>query len=211
MPKQSKKIRVLVAEDHNVVREGVVSILNRAGDMVVVAEARDGLEAVERFEELHPDVTLLDLEMPRLSGIEAIRKIIGQAPDARIVVLTTYAGDDRIHRALEAGASAYLLKDVATETLLEAIRKVHAGGSFVDSAVAAELAQRSMSGPSLSDREIEVLKMISSGKSNKEIAAALFVAESTVKTHVATIYEKLRVTDRTEAVVRAIQRGIISV
>ena len=211
VPKQPKKIRVLVAEDHNVVREGVVSILNRAGDITVVAEAKDGIEAVERFQECRPDVAVLDLEMPRLSGIEAIRKIIGLAPDARIVVLTTYAGDDRIHRALEAGASAYLLKDAVTDVLLDAIRKVRAGGSFVDAAVAAELAQRSMSGPSLSEREIEVLKMISGGKSNKEIAAALFVAESTVKSHVATIYEKLRVTDRTEAVVRAIQRGIIRV
>lgn len=211
VPKPTKKIRVLIAEDHNVVREGVVSILNRAGDMVVIAEAKDGIEAVERFQEFHPDVAVLDLEMPRLSGIEAIRKIICQTPDARIVVLTTYAGDDRIHRALEAGARAYLLKDAVTNVLLEAIRKIHGGGSFVDSAVAAELAQRSMSGPSLSDREIEVLKMISRGKSNKEIAAALFVAESTVKTHVASIYEKLRVTDRTEAVVRAIQRGIIRV
>lgn len=199
----------MVAEDHNVVREGVISILNRAGDMVVVAEAKDGIEAVDRFQEFHPDVSVLDLEMPRLSGIEAIRKIINHAADARIVVLTTYAGDDRIHRALEAGASAYLLKDTLTGVLLDAIRKVHAGGSFVDPAVAAELAQRSMSGPSLSDREVEVLRMISGGKSNKEIAAALFVAESTVKTHVASIYEKLKVTDRTEAVVRAIQRGII--
>jgi len=209
--KQAKKIRVLVAEDHTVVREGVVSILNRAGDMVVVAEAKNGIEAVERFQKLRPDVAVLDLEMPRLSGIEAIRKIIDHAAGARLVVLTTYAGDDRIHRALEAGASAYLLKDAATDVLLEAIRKVHAGGSFVDPTVAAELAQRSRAGAPLSDREVDVLRMISAGKSNKEIAVALFVAESTVKTHVASIYEKLRVTDRTEAVVRAIQRGIIRV
>ena len=164
MSRQSKKIRVLVAEDHNVVREGVVSILNRAGDMMVIAEARDGVEAVERFQEFRPDIAILDLEMPRLSGIEAIRQIISLAPEARIVVLTTYAGDDRIHRALEAGASAYLLKDAATDVLLEAIRKVHSGGSFVDPTVAAALAQRSMSGPSLSEREIEVLKMISARK-----------------------------------------------
>ena len=206
-----KKIRVMVAEDHNVVRDGVISILNRAGDMVVVAEARNGIEAVDRFQEFRPDICVMDLEMPGLSGIEAIRKIIEHTAEARIVVLTTYAGDDRIHRALEAGARAYLLKDTVTEILLDAIRKVHAGGSFVDSAVAAELAQRSMSGSSLSEREIEVLRMISGGKSNKEIAAALFLAESTVKTHVASIYEKLKVTDRTEAVVRAIQRGIIRV
>lgn len=208
---QVKKIRVLVAEDHNVVREGVVSILNRARDMTVIAEASDGISAVERFRELRPDVALLDLEMPRLSGIEAIREIISFAAEARIVVLTTYGGDDRIHRALEAGARGYVLKDAATDVLLDAIRKVHAGGSFVDSAVAAQLAERSMSGASLSDREIEVLKLVSAGRSNKEIAAALFVAESTVKTHVASIYEKLKVTDRTEAVVRAIQRGIIRV
>ncbi|HEX7518549.1 MAG TPA: response regulator transcription factor [Chthoniobacterales bacterium] len=206
-----KKIQVMVAEDHNVVRDGVISILNRAGDMVVVAEAKDGIEAVDRFQEFHPDVSVLDLEMPRLGGLEAIRKIINHAADARIVVLTTYAGDDRIHRALAAGASAYLIKDTLADVLLDAIRKVHAGGSFVDPAVAAELAQRSMSGPSLSDRETEVLRMISAGRSNKEIAAALFVAESTVKTHVASIYDKLKVTDRTEAVVRAIQRGIIRV
>lgn len=206
-----KKIRVLVAEDHNVVRDGVISILNRAGDMMVVAEARNGIEAVDRFQEFHPDICLMDLEMPGLSGIEAIRRIIDRTAAARIVVLTTYAGDDRIHRALEAGARGYLLKDTLTEVLLDAIRKVHAGGSFVDPAVAAELAQHSMSGSSLSEREIEVLRMISGGKSNKEIAAALFLAESTVKTHVASIYEKLKVTDRTEAVVRAIQRGIIRV
>ena len=200
-----------MAEDHNVVREGVVSILNRAGDMTVVAEAKDGIEAVERFQKFRPDVAIVDLEMPRLSGIEAIRQIKECSAGARIVVLTTYAGDDRIHRALEAGANAYLLKDAATDVLLEAIRRVHAGGSFVDPTVAAELAQHSMSSASLSGRELEVLRLISSGKSNKEIAAGLFIAESTVKTHVASIYEKLSVTDRTEAVVRAIQRGIIRV
>src|ERR1700730_2619028 len=127
-----KKIRVMVAEDHNVVRDGVISILNRAGDMVVVAEARNGIEAVDRFQEFRPDICVMDLEMPGLSGIEAIRKIIEHTAEARIVVLTTYAGDDRIHRALEAGARAYLLKDTVTEILLDAIRKVHAGGSFVD-------------------------------------------------------------------------------
>jgi len=206
-----KKIRVLVAEDHNVVREGLVSILNRAGDMTVVAEAKDGVEAVAQFKESTPDVAMLDLEMPRLSGLEAIRQIRERDHRARIVVLTTYAGDERIHRALEAGASAYILKDAATEVVLKAIRKVHAGDVFVDAVVAAELAKHSMSGGVLSAREIEVLRLISRGQSNKEIAAALFVAESTVKTHVATIYAKLHVTDRTEAVVRAIQRGFIRV
>jgi len=206
-----KKIHILVAEDHNVVREGLVSILNRAGDMKVVAEAQDGIEAVAQFERTRPDVSVLDLEMPRLSGLEAIRRIREKDKQARIVVLTTYAGDERIHRALEAGASAYVLKDAVTDVVLNAIRNVHAGGTFIDPAVAGELAKHSMSGTALSPREIEVLQLISRGKSNKEIAAALFVAESTVKTHVATIYEKLKVTDRTEAVVRAIQRGIIQV
>lgn len=206
-----KMMRVLVAEDHHVVREGLVAILSRAGDMTVVAEAKDGAEAVEQYTRTRPDVAMLDLEMPQLSGLEAIRQIRAEDPQARLVVLTTYAGDERIHRALEAGASAYVLKDAPTEVVLEAIRKVAAGGVFVDATVAAELAKHSISGGALSQRELEVLRLISRGKSNKEIAAALFVAESTVKTHVATIYEKLRVTDRTEAVVKAIQRGIIQV
>jgi two-component system NarL family response regulator len=154
---------------------------------------------------------MLDLEMPQLSGLEAIRQIREHDPGARIVVLTTYAGDERIHRALEAGASAYVLKDARTEVVLEALREVHAGGVFVDTAVAAELAKHAIAGGTLSERELEVLRLISRGQSNKEIAAALSVAESTVKTHVATIYEKLKVTDRTEAVVKAIQRGIIQV
>ena len=205
------KIRVLIAEDHNVVRECLVAILNRFRDIEVVGEARDGLEAVKQYEQTSPDVSLLDLEMPRLSGLDAIRKIRARNDKAGIVVLTTYAGDERIHRALEAGASAYVLKDAETEVVLEAIRRVHAGEVFIDRTAAAELARHHISGGALSEREIEVLRLISAGKSNKEIAAALFVAESTVKTHVATIYEKLKVNDRTEAVVKAIQRGIIQV
>lgn len=205
------KIRILVAEDHNVVREGLVAILNRTPDMTVVAEAKDGIEAIEQFEQMRPDVSVLDLEMPLSTGLEAIGKIRVKDADARIVVLTTYAGDERIHRALEAGASAYVLKDAETAVVLDAIRKVHAGGVFIDPTAAAELARHAISGGTLSEREIEVLRLISRGKSNKEIAADLFVAESTIKTHVATIYEKLKVTDRTEAVVKAIRRGIIQV
>ena len=204
-------IRVLIAEDHNVVREGLVAILSRLADMKIVAEARDGVEAVEQYEQTRPDVSLIDLEMPRMSGLEAIREIRQRNKHALIVVLTTYAGDERIHRALEAGASAYVLKDAETEVLLSAIRRVHAGEVFIDPAIAADLARHSIAGGALSDREVEVLRLISAGKSNKEIAAALFVAESTVKTHVASIYAKLKVSDRTEAVVRAIQRGIIQV
>ncbi len=206
-----KKIRLLLAEDHHVVREGLISIFNRAGDMTVVAEAGDGLEAVAQFARQKPDVAVLDLEMPRLGGLEAIQQIRTADPQARIVVLTTYAGDERIHRALAAGASAYVLKDAETEVVLHAVRQVHAGGHFLDPKVGAELARHLSAGEELSERELEVLRLISRGQSNKEIAAALFVAESTIKTHVATIYEKLRVSDRTEAVVKAIQRGIIRV
>lgn len=193
------------------VREGLVAIFNHAPDMEVVAEAKDGIEAVEQFEHTRPDVSVFDLEMPRSSGLEAIGKIRAKHPQARIVVLTTYAGDERVHRALEAGASAYVLKDAETEVVLEAIRRVHAGGAFIDPTAAAELARHATSGAALTAREIDVLRLISQGKSNKEIAADLFVAESTIKTHVATIYEKLKVTDRTEAVVHAIRRGIIQV
>ncbi len=211
MTRAPEKIRLLVAEDHNVVREGLVAIFASAADMSVVAEARDGREAVAQFKKTRPDVAVLDLEMPRLSGLEAIQQIRAQDPAARIVVLTTYAGDERIHRALAAGASAYVLKDAETEVVLDAIRQVHRGGTFVDPAVASELARHAMSGDALSARELEVLRLISRGQSNKEIAAQLFVAESTVKTHVAAIHEKLKVSDRTEAVVKAIQRGIIRV
>lgn len=206
-----KKIRVLLAEDHPVVREGLVAILRGARDLEVVAEACDGREAVEQFQKTRPDVCVLDLEMPRLSGLEAIREIRQLEKEARIVVLTTYAGDERIHAALEIGALAYVLKDATTEEVLEAIRTVARGELFITPAVAAELAKRVAAGGALSEREVEVLRLISRGKSNKEIATELFVAESTVKSHVAAIYEKLRVTDRTEAVVKAIQRGIIRV
>lgn len=211
MARAHGKIRVLLAEDHNVVREGLVAILRNAGDISVVAEARDGVEAVAQFEKTRPDVCVLDLEMPRLSGLEAIREIREKDAAARIVVLTTYAGDERIHRALAAGASAYVLKDAETGVVLNAIRVVHGGGTFIDPTVAADLARHSISNDALTERELEVLRLISRGQSNKEIAAALFVAESTIKTHVATIYQKLKVSDRTEAVVQGIRRGMIRV
>jgi two-component system NarL family response regulator len=204
-------IRVLIAEDHAVVRDGLAAVLRFEPDMTVVGLAKNGLEAVTQFREMKPDVVLMDLAMPELDGAGAILAIRGEFPDARILVLTTYDNDESVFRALENGAKGYLLKDCSTADLLAAIRKIHAGGSHVSERAAARLAERAMAGGPLSPREIEVLKWIAEGKSNKEIAAVLFISEGTVKTHVLSIHEKLGVSDRTEAVVIAIKRGILRV
>ncbi len=204
-------IRILIAEDHAVVRDGLAAVLKFEPDMTVVGLARNGREAVTRFRELKPDVVLMDLAMPELDGVGAILAIRGEFPDARILVLTTYDNDESVFRALENGAQGYLLKDCSTADLLAAIRKINAGGTHVSERAAARLAERAMAGGPLSPREIEVLKQIAEGKSNKEIAALLFISEGTVKTHVVSIHEKLGVGDRTEAVVTAIKRGILRV
>jgi two-component system NarL family response regulator len=204
-----KPIRVLLAEDHEVVREGLAAIINYQPDMTVVAHARGGEEAVERFTDFQPDITLMDLRMPGMGGVAAIEAIRERFTSARIIVLTTYDGDEDIHRALRAGAQGYLLKDTGTEDLLNAIRTVHAGERYVPADVASRLVTRAMAGPSLTERELEVLQLLAAGKSNKEIGGLLFISEGTVKTHVAAILEKLGVTDRTEAVVVALKRGII--
>jgi len=204
-------IRILIADDHAVVRDGLASVLDFQADMKVVGHAKDGREAVERFRELRPDVAIMDLAMPMLDGVQAIAAIHKEFPEARIVVLTTYDGDESIYRALENGAKGYLLKDCSTADLLDAVRTVHSGGAHVSAQAASRLAARAMAGPSLSARETEVLQLIAKGKSNKEIAAQLFISEGTVKTHVLSIHEKLGVGDRTEAVVVAIRRGIIRV
>ncbi len=204
-------IRILIAEDHAVVRDGLAAVLKFEADMVVVGLAKNGREAVTQFRELKPDLVLMDLAMPELDGAGAILAIHSEFPDARILVLTTYDNDESVFRALENGAKGYLLKDCSTSDLLAAIRKINAGGTHVSERAAARLAERAMAGGPLSAREIEVLKWIAEGKSNKEIAALLFISEGTVKTHVLSIHEKLGVSDRTEAVVTAIKRGILRV
>jgi two-component system, NarL family, response regulator len=202
-------IRVLIADDHPVVREGVAAMIERRPDMTVVGEAATGREAVAAYRAAQPDVVLMDLRMPDMTGVEAIGAIRGEFPGARIIVLTTYDGDEDIYRGLQAGARAYLLKDAPRDDLLDAIRAVHAGQSRIPPAVAARLAERVLAGPELTARELEVLQGIVAGRSNKEIGAALGISEGTVKAHVNNILGKLGVNDRTQAVTTALQRGIV--
>jgi len=204
----AQPIRIMVVEDHNIVRQGVVALLGTVPDMRVVAEAADGVQAVELFHQHKPDITLMDLRLPRLGGAEATAAIRKDFPNARIVVLTTYDGDEDIYRAIQAGARGYLLKDMFGEELIEAIRAVHAGKSRIPKVVAERLAER-MGGPSLTSRELSVLELIVKGRSNREIADDLGIFESTVKTHVNSILSKLGVSDRTQAATAALQRGIV--
>ena len=205
---KKKRIRILIADDHTVVREGLVSLVKRKSDMVIVAEARNGREAVDLWKEHRPDVSLLDLRMPELDGVSAIKEIRELDANAHIVVLTTYDGDEDIYRAIKAGAKAYLLKDTARDALVDCVRKVHGGETYLPAPLAAKLAER-VSGDALSAREIEVLQRMGVGKSNKEIGADLFISEGTVKSHVKSIFTKLDVVSRTEAVATATRRGLI--
>jgi two-component system NarL family response regulator len=205
---KKERIRILIADDHSVVREGLVSLVKRKSDMVVVAEAGNGREAVELWTEHRPDVTLLDLRMPELDGVGAIKEIRELDEDAQIVVLTTFDGDEDIYRAIKAGAKAYLLKDTARDALVETVRRVHAGETYLPPQLAAKLAER-VSGEALSPREMEVLQRMAVGKSNKEIGSELFISEGTVKTHIKSIFSKLDVVSRTEAVATATRRGLI--
>jgi two-component system NarL family response regulator len=201
-------IRILVAEDHLVARVGVSTIVNMQPDMTVVAEASNGHQAVELFRKHQPDVTLLDLRMPGMGGVEAATAIRAGYPGARMIALTTYGGDEDIRRALAAGVQAYLTKDVLHDELLKAIRAVHAGQTYLPAAVAASLAAQ-LPRPDLSAREVQVLGLIVRGQANKQIAYTLSIAEHTVKNHVKNILSKLGVQDRTQAATAAIQRGII--
>jgi two-component system, NarL family, response regulator len=204
----SAPIRILVAEDHLVARVGVTAIVNLQPDMTVVAEAPNGQQAVELYRKHLPDVALLDMRMPIMSGVEAARAIRSEFPNARMIALTTYGGDEDIRRALAAGVQAYLTKDVLHDELLKAIRAVHAGQNYLPSSVAAALAAQ-MPRPDLSAREVQVLELIVRGLANKQIAYSLNIAEHTVKNHVKNILSKLGVQDRTQAATAAIQRGIV--
>jgi DNA-binding NarL/FixJ family response regulator len=201
-------IRVLVVDDHPLLREGVASILEAETGMVLVGEAHDGAEAVARFRELQPDVTLMDLQMPGMGGVEAIKAIRAEHPDARIVVLTTYEGDVQAVRALKAGAAGYLLKSSLRTEMLDAIRDVHRGRRHIHRDIAAQIALHVVDDP-LSAREIEILQLIAVGKANKQIAWELGLSEETIKAHLKTVYAKLDVSDRTHAVTVAARRGII--
>jgi DNA-binding NarL/FixJ family response regulator len=204
----SDPIRIMIVEDHSIVRQGLVALLRTVPDFAIVAEAGDGRKAIEMYRQHQPDVTLMDLRLPQLNGVEAIGRIRLDFPHARIIVLTTFDGDEDIYRALQAGARGYLLKGMTTDELVEAIRSVYAGKSRIPAPVAERLAER-MSAPILTARETEVLHLIVGGNSNKEIASALSISEATVKTHINSLLSKLGVTDRTQAATTALQRGIV--
>lgn len=203
------KIRILVADDHPVVREGLVAIINSQKDMEVVAEASNGIEAVGQYTATRPDLALLDLLMPGKNAAEVIQEIAEKFPNARIIVLTTYHGEEHIYRALQAGARAYLLKASPKRELLDAIRKVHSGQRVIPPEVAATLASR-IPASDLTPREMDVLRLIVKGLSNKEIAAHLHLTEGTVKGYISGLLIKLHVSDRTQAATAAIQRGLVT-
>jgi DNA-binding NarL/FixJ family response regulator len=203
------RIRVLIADDHGVVREGLASMINRnRADMIVVGEASNGREALALWKQEQPDVTLLDLRMPEMDGVDVIKEIRATEKSARIIVLTTFDGDEDIYRAIRAGAKGYLLKDITREALMDSIRRVHAGETCVPLHLIAKLTDR-VSGETLSERELEVLRLMAKGKSNKEIASALFISEGTVKSHGKSIFAKMNVSSRTEAVTEATRRGFL--
>ena len=203
-----KTLRVLLADDHPIFREGLRSLIGAHGGMTVVGEAKSGAEAIEMFRSVQPDVVLMDLRMPGISGIDAITVIRSQDASARILVLTTFDGDEDIHQAITAGAHGYVLKSSGAAELVEAIRAVAAGLRYIPRAVASRMAEHLVR-PDLSGRELEVLRLIADGESNKEIGTRLGIAEGTVKVHVNNILGKLCVRDRTEAATTAIRRGII--
>ena len=201
-------IRVLLADDHGVVRKGLVALLHEAGGMQVVAEAKDGAEAVSLYRQHRPDVLLLDLRMPELDGVEVVAAVRQEFLTARIIVLTTFDTDEDIYRALRAGAKGFLLKDATFSEIVESIRAVHAGKTCIPASIAAKLANRSAT-PDLTPRELDVLRLIVDGKSNREASMVLYVSEETVKSHIKSILSKLGVGDRTSAATMALKRGLV--
>jgi two-component system NarL family response regulator len=201
-------IRIMVVDDHPIVREGFGGMIGTEADMTVVAEASSGEEAIALFQRHRPDVTLMDLRMPGIGGLETMRLLLRQFPHSRFIVLTTYDGDEDIYRALEAGAQAYLLKHMLCDEILAAIRTVHAGHRRIPTAVGTRLAER-MSSAAPSARELEVLELLGKGKSNRDVACELAITEATVKGHVTNILTKLGAVDRTQAVIIALKRGLI--
>lgn len=202
-------IRILAVDDHPLLRKGIAALFNAEPDMKLVAEASNGVEAVEKFRAHRPDVTLMDLQLPRLNGIEAINRILSEFPDARIIVLTTYSGDAQVVRALRAGARGYILKGHVHREQLETIRTVHSGRKRIPPDIAIEIAEHATE-DKLSLREIEVLRLIAAGNSNKEIGDRLSIGETTVKSHVTNILSKLCANDRAHAVVIGLKRGFIA-
>ncbi|HRH46202.1 MAG TPA: response regulator transcription factor [Pyrinomonadaceae bacterium] len=206
--KEQSTIRVLSVDDHPLLREGIAALINNQPDMTLVAEAFDGVNALKQFRQHLPDVTLMDLRLPDISGIDAMNSILQEFPTARVIMLTMFEGDVEIKRALESGARGYLLKTMPPKELIEIIRRVHKGKKHIPAEIAAQLAEH-LGEESLTGRETEVLQLIGGGNRNRDIADQLFISEETVKVHIKHIMEKLNASDRTEAVAIAIRRGII--
>jgi DNA-binding NarL/FixJ family response regulator len=204
----SAPIRILIVDDHPLLREGIISLVGKQADMRVVGEASNGKEALQLFKQCTPDVTLMDLRLPETDGIDVMTAILGGSPDAKFIILTTFSGDAQVLRALKAGAQGYLLKDMLRTELLDAIRTVHAGKKRIPAEIAAQIAEHA-SDSALTRREIEVLRLIASGNPNKSVADKLSVSEDTIKMHVKSILSKLGANDRTHAVTIALKRGIM--
>jgi DNA-binding NarL/FixJ family response regulator len=208
MTNSPDQIRILIVDDHPLLREGVASLVEKQADMLIVAEASNGKEALQLFQQHIPDITLMDLRLPGMDGVDAMKAILGEFPDAKIIVLTTFSGDAQIFRALKVGARAYLLKDLLRKELLDAIRTVQAGRKRIPPEIAANIAEHA-SDTALTRREIEVLQLIATGNPNKIVADKLSVTEDTIKMHVKSILSKLDANDRTHAVTIALKRGIM--